>query len=420
MATHGTAASFDIGIVGGGLVGATLACALADTGLEIALFDTGSFDAADIPCKQDKLRFDSRVSAISPASQHFFEELRVWPAIEAMRISPYTGMHVWEADGTGSIEFCARDIHASHLGTIIENSVIMAGLYNKISECRNLHVFAPAQVQGIVRVHSGSGQFIKVTTAEKHSFTVGLLIGADGPLSRVRRLAGFSTREWDYEHDAIVTTVRTSNPHGAIARQRFMKNGPLAFLPLWDNSVAMDSQGSHQHYSSIVWSGVPAQSDALLAMSPDDFATELGNAIEHRLGSIEWLDKRLSFPLRQRHAVNYVQENIALVGDAAHSIHPLAGQGVNLGIQDVKALSREIYGALKNRQHYYDLPVLQRYQRSRKGQNLGMMWLMEGFKQLFEQEALPVRWLRNTGMRRLNGLSFVKNRLMRAAMGVPD
>jgi 2-octaprenylphenol hydroxylase len=254
-----------------------------------------------------------------------------------------------------------------------------------------------------------------LTAGNGGSWTATLLIGADGPNSKIRQLAGFRTREWDYEHQAIVTTVRTELPHRATALQRFMASGPLAFLPL---QAQLAEAGRQQHTCSIVWSLVPERAAELLAMEDVQFASELGIAIEHRLGAIEWTDRRFSFPLRQRHAVDYVQPNIALLGDAAHTIHPLAGQGVNLGFLDVEVLAKELTTALERRRPLADFSILRRYQRARKGHNLGMMGMMEGFKLLFAQDALPIRWLRNAGMSGVDQLGFLKNRLMREAMGI--
>ena len=155
-----------------------------------------------------------------------------------------------------------------------------------------------------------------------------------------------------------------------------------------------------------------------MSMSDKEFALELSRSIENKLGAIEWLDKRFVFPLRQRHAKDYVQDNIALVGDAAHSIHPLAGQGVNLGLLDVQVLAKELIQGLQAGRNVADMTVLKCYQRKRVGHNLGMMWMMEGFKYLFAERPLPVRWFRNLGMRGVDNIPLVKNQLVRRAMGL--
>jgi len=237
-----------------------------------------------------------------------------------------------------------------------------------------------------------------------------LLVAADGALSRVREMMDFQTREWDYGHRAIVTTVQVEQPHGSTAWQRFLPSGPLALLPL------PGDEG--QHLCSIVWSLQEHLVDDLLALDEAAFCAALEQASERRLGTVLGSSPRFAFPLRQRHAVDYVQPGVALVADAAHTIHPLAGQGINLGLQDVAALAEEILTGCARGANPGQLAVLRRYQRRRKGENLAMMAAMDGFKQLFEQQALPLRWLRNVGMRGVDQLPPVKQQLMRHAMGL--
>jgi 2-polyprenylphenol 6-hydroxylase len=405
---------FDILIVGSGMVGAALGCALANRNLRIGLLDGVVVDTSDIPASNEQVNFDSRVSAIAPASRLFFESLEVWDGISASRHCPFSEMHVWDADGTGSIHFSAADIHQPELGYIIENSVVLGNLHRQLQRHADISLIAPAKVQNLLRNANAQNSGIRIVTDAGRELSASLLIGADGPSSTVRQLAGFKTREWDYQQQALVTTVRTELPHSSTALQRFMDSGPLAFLPLATSGTVE----SEQHYCSIVWSLVEERAEALLALSDEDFASALQSAIESRLGRVEWVDRRQAFELRQRHAVDYVQENIALLGDAAHTIHPLAGQGVNLGLLDAQVLAEEIIANLQRGRAINEMSMLRRYQRRRKGHNLGMMGLMEGFKHLFAGQALPLRWLRNTGMRGVDNLPLLKNYLMRQAMGV--
>src|SRR5690606_21380845 len=254
---------------------------------------------------------------------------------------------------------------------------------------------------------------LRILLEDQRMLTTSLLIAADGAQSKVRDLAGFRTREWDYHHHALATTVRTQKPQHQAAIQRFMDDGVLAFLPLAQPAGEAD----RQQYCSIVWSVIPHYAEELMAQDDATFARTLQAAIENRLGTIEKVERRHSFPLRQRHAVSYVQPGIALIGDAAHSIHPLAGQGANLGLQDAQVLAAEIAAAVAVGRDFADLRTLRRYQRRRIGHNLGMMWVMEGFKHLFADQPLPVRWLRNAGMSGLDRTPMVKNRIMRSAMG---
>jgi len=239
------------------------------------------------------------------------------------------------------------------------------------------------------------------------------VVAADGGNSPIRKLANIDTKEWDYDHTAVVTTVKTELPHGARALQRFMSTGPLAFLPL---SPRQDS--SDQQYCSIVWSCLPELAESLMQLSDTDFNESLEQAIESKLGKIESSAKRFAVPLRQRHGKKYSQSNVVLVGDAAHTIHPLAGQGVNLGLLDVAALAEELSQGLASGRAVFDPVVLGRYERKRRGHNIATMWAMEGFKRLFAEQALPVRWLRNVGLRGVNNLPLLKNQIARKAMGL--
>ena len=228
-------------------------------------------------------------------------------------------------------------------------------------------------------------------------------------LSKVRELLNFPVRSWNYGHKAIVATVKGDCIHDYTARQNFLTTGPLAFLPLGDPS---------EKYCSIVWSVDDERADQLMALPVEEFERVLSEAFEYRMGAVKVVDKRYCFPLVQRHAIEYIAPQVALVGDAAHTIHPLAGQGVNLGLLDASALAEEICRASQRNLSLDDDSILRRYQRKRKRNNLEIMLLMESFKRLFGSRQLPVRWLRNSGMRTLNKIGPVKNWLAKQAMGL--
>jgi 2-octaprenylphenol hydroxylase len=400
---------FDIVIVGGGMVGATMASLLRGMSLRIALIDRIKFDEDQFSLQLETSKFDPRVSALTSATKRIFEELDLWKDIQAVRCCDYQNMHVWDADGTGSISFSSSALNQAELGTIVENSVLTAALYKKIVHQENLTVLAPFSIDKLEINDSGS----TLTTECGTTVVTRLIIAADGANSKVRELGEFDTREWNYDHHAIVTTVKTEKKHQLTTLQRFIETGPLAFLPL-----SINANDSEQNHCSIVWSSIPDRTEELISLNDEAFCLELGRSIESRLGTIEWCDKRFAFPLRQRHAVDYVKHNVVLIGDAAHSIHPLAGQGVNLGFMDAATLANELLHGREIGRELNDLTVLNRYQRKRIGQNLGMMWMMEGFKHLFAEQALPVRWLRNIGMTGVDNLSVVKNHLARRAMGL--
>ncbi len=397
----------EIAVVGAGLVGATMALALADAGINVLLLDASPVTAGETEAQPES--YDPRVSAITHASQRLFQQLQVWPAIEAQRSCAYTHMHVREADGTGQIDFDARDVHTESLGHIVENRIMLSALQRRMAEYPNLQILAPVTVTA----YSGPGQKAELTLDNGDTVQAGLVIAADGAASPLRSMAGIATREWDYEHQAIVTTICTEQAHQNTARQIFMDDGVLAFLPLADKAA----QQSPQRYCSIVWSVIPSLAESLMSMDDAAFCQALSNASQHWLGSVQHTDKRFSFPLRQRHARHYHQGPLVLIGDAAHSIHPLAGQGANLGLADVQVLSEELVRARRSGREPADPIVLSRYQRRRQPNNLGMMVTMEAFKRLYADQPLPVRWLRNTGMDTVDRLPVLKQFRIRQALG---
>lgn len=401
-----TMAPFDVVVVGGGMVGAALACALGEPGLRVAVVEAQ--ESVDLGEITEQTPFEPRVSALTIASKNLLDNIGAWPFIAQQRHSPFERMHVWDADGTGEIEFLASELGQLSLGYIVENRITVAGLYRRLAQLENIELIAPARIAALSGVEQGQR---RLKLEDGRELITGLVIGADGAQSKIRELAGIELREKDYQQRAIVTTVKTKQSHQATAWQRFLSTGPLAFLPL------RSCQGD-DHYCSIVWSVDADQADPLLTLSGQEFCRELERAFEAKLGAVEWTDKRFLFPLRQRHAKNYIQPGLALVGDAAHTIHPLAGQGVNLGLLDAAVLAEEILRAQRRGLASGDFSLLRRYQRRRVADNSLMMATMSGFKHLFGQTALPVRWLRNTGMSMVNGMGPLKNHIASQAMGL--
>ena len=407
MTSDTTVSHFDALIVGGGMIGSAVALGLSQQGWQVALVESESVDSllAEPEPAETVEDFEPRVSAISLASQRLLDELGVWRRVRKTRHCDYREMTVWDGDGTGRIHFDAADLHARLLGTIVENRHIVRALFQELADSE-VALFDGVQVS---HWHRGEG----VELDDQRILTADLVVGADGGNSRLRQWAGLATREWDYDHQAIVCTVGTAKSHQFTAWQRFSPTGPLAFLPLLNESA-------DEHFCSIVWSQQTGEARRLMALDEPAFRAELERAFEGQLGEVVAVSRRFAFPLRQRHAKDYIAEGLALVGDAAHTIHPLAGQGANLGYGDVQVLLEELAQARSSGLSAGEPLVLARYQRRRKGDNLTMMAAMEGFKQLFARDELPVRWLRNTGMRWFDRLTPVKNRIAAEAMGIVE
>ncbi|UVL64398.1 2-octaprenyl-3-methyl-6-methoxy-1,4-benzoquinol hydroxylase [Pseudomonas sp. B21-032] len=392
----------DLLIVGAGMVGSALALALQHSGLEILLLDGSPLSIK--PFDQQSA-FEPRVSALSAASQRILERLGAWQGVSERRLSPYSDMHVWDGSGTGRIHFSAASVHAEVLGHIVENRVVQDGLLERLHDSE-IGLLANARLEQMRR----SGDDWLLTLADGRTLRAPLVIAADGANSAVRRLTGCETREWDYLHHALVTSVRCARPHQATAWQRFTDEGPLAFLPL-----LRDGQ---QDWCSIVWSTTPEQAEHLMALSDEAFCAELERAFEGRLGGVLQADPRVCVPLRQRHAKRYVAEGLALIGDAAHTIHPLAGQGVNLGFLDAAVLAEELLHAYERGERLADIRVLSRFERRRMPHNLALMAAMEGFERLFQADPLPLRWLRNSGLKWIEQLPEAKALFVRQALGL--
>ncbi len=407
-------ATTDVVVVGAGMVGATLALALASCEkLRVTLIDGGQ--PAQFVDNQHQSQagadytvddFDIRVSAITHASKRLLQNLGVWSVIEQKRVSPYQGMKVWDADGTGNITFDAADVYQHELGHIVENSAILSALHYALQQCENITCLFG---RSVAQFESATANPV-VTLDDGQVLRCLLVVAADGANSRLRQWANIPTREWDYQHHAIICTVETEKPHRGVARQRFLDTGPLAFLPLF-------SAQPQDRFCSIVWSAKPALATSLMQLQDDAFSQALENAFESQLGKIKAVSRRVSIPLRQRHAKYYIKPGFALVGDAAHTIHPLAGQGVNLGLADAMVLAEELIKAANSGVNVGDTRILARFERRRQGSNLAMMGVMEGFKRLFSADDVSLRWLRNTGLKLFDQSNFIKKELISQAMG---
>lgn len=389
-------ANYDVVIVGGGMVGAAAACALGGSALKVAVLE--QLPPASAPGQE----YDLRVSAITLASRAIFENIGAWGGIAGRRLAPLRAMDIADESGSGTVCFDAAEIAEPELGYIIENSVIQSALVERLQRFTNIHWLCPVEITEIVLAEEA-----QVTLADGRALGARLLIGADGARSRVRAAAGVEAPSLDLAQKSIVATVRTERPHGFIARQRFLATGPLAFLPL-----------PTPNDCSIVWSADTARADELLALDDAAFLAELAQAFGDSLGKIISVSARAGFPLALSHAATYVRERLALIGDAAHSVHPLAGQGVNLGFMDAAQLAETLLEAVANQQDVGATKVLRRYERARKGANLGMVALTGAFRYGFSNRLPVVTGLRNLGLRAADALPVLKNAIMRQASGL--
>ncbi|MGI1999619.1 FAD-dependent oxidoreductase [Shewanella frigidimarina] len=387
--------TYDVAIVGGGMVGLATAIGLANADLNVVVIDAGTTQAVS---GEPKLR----VSAINKASQQLLENLGAWQYLDDNRVSPYQKMSVWDKDGLGKIEFDAHSISEAYLGSIIENDAISYALAKRASEISNItHI----ENQRLERVAFGERE-AWLTLANGDNVSAAVVVAADGANSWVRQQCSIPLTFWDYGHHAIVATVRTELAHDATARQAFLPGGPLAMLPLYDDNLC-----------SIVWSVSPDQAEQLLALDDIEFGKALTAALDGRLGMCQVVSERQSFPLRMRYARHFARHRLILAGDAAHTIHPLAGQGVNLGFLDAASIIdtfTELHQQGKDLGEYSHLRALERW---RKAEAMEMIATMEGFKRLFAGSNPLKKAMRDIGLTLVDNVAGLKTVFIKQAMG---
>jgi len=386
---------FDVLIVGGGMVGLTMALALRQTSqLTVAVVEQH-------PPQPLSTQAELRVSAINLASQRIFENLSVWPLITEQRIQAYQHMHVWDKLGSAKLDFEHNMVKQAQLGWIIENSVIRRALWQKASEDAGIYVIN----EQLLNVVAGEAE-VFAAFQQHQPITAKLAIGADGAHSWLRQQMQTNMLFRDYDHHAIVATVATTQGHQNTAWQVFLTDGPLAFLPLFD-----------QQLCSIVWSTTPAQAERLCGLSDEAFNRELTAASDGKLGNLSLHSERQSLPLTMRLAQEFNHSRMVLIGDAAHTIHPLAGQGVNLGLLDAASLAQIIAAQVNQQQDIAYSVALKQFSRWRKTEAIEMISAMEAIKQLFTVPVKPLQLLRGLGMTLVDHLPIVKRQLMQQALG---
>lgn len=385
---------YDIVIVGGGMVGSAMACALAKTSLNIAVIEKNT------PALfQTDQSFDLRVSAISAASEQLLNNVGAWSAIEEMRSCPYRYLETWEGEDNHLI-FDSQAMDREHLGHIIENRIIQLGLWQQLKQHDNIDIIDGKTIECIKSHELG----YQVTMGDIQ-LSCRLLIGADGANSFVRNAVNIGVTAWDYQQHAMLINISTQQPQQNITWQRFYPSGPRAFLPL---------AGQH---SSLVWYDSPQRIKALSQLTMSQLKEEIVANFPPRLGEFT-VDNAGSFPLTRRHAQQYAKDNVCIIGDAAHTINPLAGQGVNLGLKDVESLAQVIHTAVSNNEAWWEHGILSRYEKARRNDNLLMQSAMDVFYLTFSNDVTPLKFIRNVALKAAQQSSWGKKQVMKYAMGL--
>ena len=390
---------YQVIVCGGGMVGAATACALAHGGIKVALLDRFN------PARQwPQEPIDNRVSALTKASQNILETLGAWPGMIQRGVCAYRDMRVWDARADGELHFDCADTSFSELGHLVENRVTVAALWDVLDALNSAHCISPAKVVGMQLNETGRRLFLE----DGRILEADLIIAADGRDSALRTMAGISVTGWDYHQDGLVATVSTELSHQSTAWQRFLEEGPLAFLPL------------NNGQSSIVWTLSSATAKNHLALADKEFLLVLEQASGGILGKMLKAGPRAAVPLRFQYANNYISERFAVCGDAAHAMHPLAGQGVNAGLLDAAALAELVIQTKQENRPLASTRFLRRYERWRKGDNLMMMASMDVLNKTYAMTSQPLVSLRSAGMNRVNHSALIKAHFNHYAMGLRD
>lgn len=386
--------SHDIIIAGAGMVGACAALSFARKGFRVALIEPAPTIIKAEPSDAD---YDLRLSAISPTSQKVLSDLGVWSAIDQSRICDYEKMFIWHANGNAEVDFDCVQLARQSLGAIVENNRIISALHNACQAQQTIDWFLSDKIATLIE---NSDSNLSVTLESGVTLSAELLIGADGRGSNTRALTDIEIMNGSYDQTAIVANVSTELPHQLTAWQKFLSTGPLAFLPLANGD------------SSIVWSCDTELGQEMMSLDDDAFCAALGDAFDGRLGQVTGIGKRQSFPLAWHSCNQWLSHRILLIGDAAHGVHPLAGQGVNLGFSDVGLLI-ELIGDLEN---LWNKKKLRQFERQRKSETALATHTFTGLKLIYGTDNPLQSRVRDFGMQLVQSNSSIKRQLMKQAI----
>jgi ubiquinone biosynthesis UbiH/UbiF/VisC/COQ6 family hydroxylase len=391
--------SCDIAIIGGGLVGASLAAALAPSGLSVALVEPRTLAT---PVED----WDSRIYAVSPGSAAFLADLGAWQEVGAepmKRIARVETMRIFGDEPSARLEFSAYEAGQRELAFIVESGRLQSALWHRISQAQHVRVYCPAQCDALLQ----HVDYSEVILAGGAAIRAKLVVGADGAQSWVRAQSGIKVISHDYAQNAVVANFASALPHQDTAYQWFRADGVLALLPLPGNRVSM------------VWSTSEAHAQVLLALDAGALAQCVSEASDNVLGALEVITPAVAFPLRLQRVESFIKPRLALVGDAAHNVHPLAGQGVNLGFRDARELAAVLCdrgGGKGNYDDCGDYALLRRYERARKEDVLSMQLATDGLQKLFASQAVWLSRTRNLGVRIVATQPLIKNMLVKHAV----
>ncbi len=385
----------EVAVIGGGMVGGALALGLAQHGFNVTVIERAAPPAFDAGAKPD-----IRISAVSAASVSLLRSLNVWDAVENMRAHPYRRLETWEWE-SAHVTFDAAGLKLPQLGYMVENNVLQRALWQALEAHPQITLRVPASITSLRR----DGDEQRLTLDNGETLSVKLVVGADGANSQVRQMAGIGIHAWDYRQACMLISVQCENAPGDSTWQQFTAAGPRAFLPLFDR------------WASLVWYDSPARIRQLQTLNMPQLGREIAQHFPQRLGNVTPVAAG-AFPLTRRHALKYAQPGLALVGDAAHTIHPLAGQGVNLGYRDVDALLDVLANARGYGETWWSHQVLKRYQLRRMADNAIMQSGMDLFYAGFSNDLAPLRILRNVGLMAAQRAGVLKQQALKYALGL--